>query len=190
MVNKIKKNSASWRNPLLSALLSILVLASIGYGAYYWHTKNVDNKNSGVAPVNTVNYSKAPSADNNANNQRKGSSTPATTLDNGGSINSSSSSATFTVQIVSSNVNNGNVHIGNIVSGVTTGNCILTASQQGQNTLQLGSSSVHQDINNYDCGVFNIPTSSFTSSGNWQIKLTVTSGSSSASGTSVVTITG
>ena len=37
------------------------------------------------------------------------------------------------------------------------------------------------DVDNYDCGVFNIATTTFPSSGSWELTLTVSSGNSTES---------
>jgi hypothetical protein len=172
----------------------VLVVALAGGG--YWLTKktdtsanfvNSDQKKSGI------NYSPAQPSDNSSNENRKSSPNPSTTLNDGGSKTSSGSSTTttgasFSVQLVSSNVNNGNVHVGTLVNGATTGDCTLTVSQSGQTSITR-TSTVAQDVNDYDCGAFNIPTSDFPSSGTWNLNLTVISNGVQESDTSSVVIT-
>lgn len=184
-VSKGKQLRSRWRGwwPLL--LVAVLAL---GVGSYFYFHNHAKNSSTASGSGTGVNLSPAPSADNNANNTRKGSSSPSGTLDNGGTSKPPTSPQSFSAQIVSANVNNGNLHIGTNVSGTTTGNCVLTATKSSQPTLQLGSSQVRQDVNAYDCGVFNIPTSKFPVGGNWQLLLTVTNNGAASTGSATVTI--
>jgi hypothetical protein len=182
MVYKEVNRSHKHRRVLLPIAIVILVLIGAGVGYYYHSMKPVSNTES-----------KKQTSYNAPNIARKASNNPSTTLDNGSTTPAKTSSpATFTVQIVSSNVddNNTNLHIGTMVNNLSEGNCMLTASQTGQATLQLGTSLVRQDVNYYDCGVFNIPTSKFPISGTWNLKLTVTNDGSEASTSSTTVIPG
>jgi hypothetical protein len=76
-----------------------------------------------------------------------------------------------------------------MVTDATTGTCTITATQ-GSTTVTLATNSIEVDVNNYDCGggAINVSTSQLTpNSGTWQLKLTVTSGSSQTSATSSIT---
>lgn len=175
-------------------LVTVTVVAAclvIGGVLIYKHFNNPASVNttsaSKVRPTNSVSYSAAPSADNNANNERKSSSSPAQTLNNG-SVSQTSSSPTYSIQITNATVSNNNLHVGDVVSGITSGSCTLTASQTGQSTIQLATSSVHQDVNYYDCGVFNIATSTFPTSGSWNVTLTVIYNGESASNSASINI--
>lgn len=171
-----KKNlSLFWK--IFLPILAVGVIAGSYVTLTNYHHSYHNHKPSKVGKVN---YSPPPKADNNQNNTIK-TSTPlnssSTTTNSSSSPTNSSTSPSnvnFNVQIVNSNVANNNVHIGTLVNGTTTGNCNLTGYQSGQGTVQLGTSTVRQDVNNYDCGVFNIPTSKFPSNGQWAITLTVT----------------
>jgi hypothetical protein len=189
MVKRTKKKGTSHRRFLWPVLVLVLIIVLASVFAYHQYraSKKTSTQSGGSSQPGTISHSAAPAADNNANNARKGSSTPSSTLDNGGSSTSQATS-TIGVQIVSDNITNGNLHIGTLVNGATSGTCSLSASQSGQSTLQLGTSSVRLDVNDYDCGVFNIPTSKFPTHGNWQLLLNVTSDGSSASGQATVTI--
>jgi hypothetical protein len=184
MAYKQNNRSSKRRRVLLPIILAVVMLAGVGVGLYYHNMKPTSITNTNVK-------AKTQAAYNAPNEARKNSSTPATTLDNGSTAPKTSSPAAFTVQIVSSNIddNDTNLHVGTMVNNTTGGSCTLTASQTGQTTLQLGTSSVQQDVNSYDCGVFNIPTSKFPVSGSWQIKLSVTNNGSEASDTASVIIT-
>jgi hypothetical protein len=196
MVNKVKKRSKKTRRLLLPAIgATIIIIAAGGFAA--WHYHEVSRTKASQNSTNSINYKPAPAADNNANQSRKVSSTPSPTLNNTGlgkgsssttSSSPSTTAASYTVQIVNDNVNNGNLHVGTLVSGTTTGTCVLTASQTGQSTLQLSTSSVSQDVNDYDCGAFNIPTSKFPTTGTWELTLTVSNNGAAASGSANVTI--
>lgn len=184
-----KKRSKSRHRKLWPFIVFALVIVLIAITTLQLHNaKHVQSANSSSSQPKSSNVNLSPpaAADNNANNARKGSSNPSGTLNSGSAA--LAATPTFTVQIVSANVSNGNLHIGTLVNGATTGTCVLSASQAGQSTLQLGTSSVKLDVNNYDCGVFNIPTTTFPNTGAWELQLTVTSNGSSNSGNSTVTI--
>jgi len=181
---KVAGKQTSRRWPYWWPLLVVVVLLAIG-GWFLWH-KPAHKATATSQTSAKVDLSPATKADNSANNARKGSTNAGSTLDSGSSA--ASQPASFTAQIVSANVNNGNLHVGTQVSGTTTGSCSLTASKEGQTSLQLGSSSVHQDVNTYDCGVFNIATSKFPTGGSWAITLTVTSNGASNSNSVTVNI--
>jgi cytoskeletal protein RodZ len=182
-----KSNRQSKKRPLKGLKLAVLllVMASLALGSYFYLHNHDKQSTVKVANTSKVDTSPAPAADNNANNNRKSSTSPNSTLDTGGSSTASStpiqSTASFQPEIVSSSVNDGNLHIGTMVSGTTTGTCDLTAMKSGQAPLQLGTSNVTQDVNAYDCGVFNIATSKFPANGDWNITLSVTSNGATAS---------
>jgi hypothetical protein len=136
----------------------------------------------GKSPSPSINYSPATSADNSAIEQSK-DQPPATASPAAGAAQS-----TLDVRITGANVAAGNVHVGTLVSGTASGSCTLTAAKAGQQALQLGSSSVKSNVNEYDCGVFNVPTASFPASGTWTLSLQVTNGTGEGSGTYDVTI--
>lgn len=193
MVNK-QKSAKSKRRPLflLLALIIVLVLSGSAYALYRHNNQQTSSatttaKTSSGRPVNSVNYAPSSKSDNVANNQRKASSTPADTLDNGPTTTTNSS---LSAQIVSASANNGNIHIGTMVSGATSGTCKITATQ-GHTTVTLASAPVKLDVNSYDCGgsAINVSTSQLNpSTGTWQLKLTVTAGSSQATDTASVTL--
>lgn len=182
-MSKKVKNRLWKRTGLLFIIVVLLALVGGSIGIY--HHYHYKNKNAAKAVLTSTQYSAAPPADNIPNNERKSSSTPSPTLN--GNPTSSSSSQTVTVSI-NPVVNNGNVHVGTLVNGTTTGSCSLTAYQAGQATLQLGSSNVASDVNEYDCGVFNIATSKFPTSGTWSLTLTVSTDSTNASGSANITL--
>ena len=162
----------------------ILFVLLAGFLIFKHHNNSEKTGNS------TTNTRTVASTSNNAstNNARKNATSSSSSLGSGTSNTTSSPNTTFTVQIVSANINNNNIHVGTLVSGVSSGVCTLTANQLGHATLQFGSSAVRQEVNSYDCGVFNIPISSFPSSGVWTLTLTVTGNGASEFGTEKVNI--
>lgn len=169
-----------------TSVILLLAASTASFALYHHAHRSTPSKNtSGIRPMNTTDYSAATPQEKAASDARKSSSTPSTTLNNGPDA---VTNTTFSVQIVSANVNSDNVHVGTLVSGVTSGSCSLIAEQSGQQSITLGSASVRQDVNSYDCGVFNIPTSQFPTHGSWKLTLTVTSDRESATNSTNVTI--
>lgn len=188
MPHKVKRKKRSRVSLLLiPAIIVIGLVAGVLIRHFYFSPHVTPNKSS----LNNSKYNStpAPTADNNPNNTRKANTTVTPTLENNTPSSSlSTNSGSFSVQINPTVTDNGsNIHVGTQVFGTTSGTCSLTASQTGQSTLQLGSTSVTQDVNIYDCGVFNIPSSSFPSPGTWKLTLTVTNASGSASGSENIT---
>lgn len=160
-------------------LVVLIVVLAAGFGA--WAYKHHQNASKIVhTPQGTINYSPATKQDNASNNDRKSSANPGDTLDNG----SSAATASFAVT-VNANPNGSTIHVGTLVNGTTSGSCTLTVSQTGQQSI-VKTASVQQDVNNYDCGVFNItPTHA---QGQWTITLTVTNNGKQASNSTTVTL--
>jgi len=189
-MKNIQKNArtkplAKWTK--LPTVLALVALVLVGGGVVTWKV----HRNATVTPVstskpyNSIDYHPGTKEDNATSDSRKGSSNPADTLDNGSS--STDSSNTLGVTIVSANSNSTNVHIGTLVSGATSGTCTLTASQSGQQDIVL-SASIQRDVNSYDCGVFNIATTTFTNTGTWNFTLKVTDGTHQATGSTTLTV--
>jgi hypothetical protein len=166
----------------LAAALAVVLVAA---GTYAWYVQRHGGANK-VAPSPTVNYSPATSEDNKSIDERKNQPLPTSTSTS--SNPASPSQSNMAVKITGVNISAGNMHVGNLVSNSTAGSCTLTAAQSGQNVQQLATSSVHLDVNDYDCGAFNIPTSKFPGSGKWQLSLTVTNGSDKVTDTYDITI--
>jgi cytoskeletal protein RodZ len=186
MTNNSRTNQHPLRKRLVAVLLIVAVLA-VGFLAGWLYNRHTTKTSTGT---NQTSSSSAPAADNNQSQASKtsqsGTSSTLSTSESKGSTTTSAPTGSYSVQIVSSSVNNGNLHIGTQVGGITTGDCTLTATKSGQSTLQLGSSAVQQDVNSYDCGVFNVATSKFPGGGSWTITLTVTNdGSTKATSTTV-----
>ena len=172
---KINNNQKSKKIRVLLLFATLLILLLIG--AYYTY-HNYSKKTVGNNPTSSTKLSAAPEADNNPNDVRKNSNTQATTLNNNGSQTTNSNDFSVSINPV---VSSTNIHIGTLVNGVTNGSCILSASQDGKAVIQLRTSNVRVNVNNYDCGIFNIPISEFPSTGSWQLNLSVTSNGNTAS---------
>ena len=159
------KNKKNIKSKYFTITAIILMLAAAVYLVFYFTKPKTATI---TTPATSKKYT--PVVQNtNPNDSRKASPTPSKTINVVGP-------------------NNGNIHIGTLVDGLTKGDCLLTASKPGQTDLNLGSSTIKSDVNNYGCGVFNVPTSTFTSSGTWTIKLTITTGTTVKSTTSEVVL--
>jgi cytoskeletal protein RodZ len=187
-----KRRDTSSRKKYLLFSVLIVVAALVVGGGVILHVRQ-DNRKSNAAlskssHVNTVNYGPSTPSDNTANNNRKASTSPSNTLNDQSSSSPSTNSSSITATIVSSTVSNDNLHVGTMVSGATSGTCSLSATQ-GSQQISLATANVQQDVNEYDCGVFNIATSKFPSTGAWVLTLTVTSGGQQSTASANVTIT-
>lgn len=172
---------------VLLVVAGIAVLAILLYRHYHISDK-LQSSNTGGSSID--NNAKTPSKTSTGLSTTTGAtgSTGSNSTNSSSSTPNTNNTGSFTVQIISDNVSNNNVHIGTMVSGIISGSCTLTATQTGQNTLTLGTSSVTQDVNNYDCGIFNVAKSTFPKTGTWQLLLTVTNNGLSSSGSANITI--
>jgi cytoskeletal protein RodZ len=184
-------NKTNQSHSKLIRLTTSVIILAIALSAFLLLTQNhkLINKKSN-ASSRTYSTKPAPAADNKQSQAVKTgiSTSPGSPKQSTQSSTSNTTKPTFSVQIVSSVVNNNNLHIGTLVSGTTVGACTLTASQQNQPTITLGTSNVRLDVNNYDCGVFNINTSKFSNSGVWKITLSVNYNGQTATNSVNVTI--
>ena len=164
---------------LVVAVLLITVLVIHNHN-HVNNRKNISNKPQSANGANSPQKTEG----NGINDTRKSGQTavPSTLT-----ADPAAASAPFSAKVVSANVNNGNLHVGTLVAGVTSGTCTLTASQAGKQVV-LGTSEVRQDVNNYSCGVFNVSTVKFPSSGTWQLTITVASSEKQAADTATITI--
>ena len=193
----VKKNSPASKSAInkhsfgrLKLMISLLVVVLIALGGLllYRHHESTD-KSQSTNKITNHSLSRLPTNSINGGTSKTNSSTTSGSNDaNTGISTSSNNNGSFTVQITNSTLSNNNVHVGTLISGITSGDCTLTASQAGQSTITLGTSLVAQDVNNYDCGVFNIPSSTFPDSGIWDLLLTVTNSGESSSGSATITI--
>jgi cytoskeletal protein RodZ len=174
---------SKWFYPLVALLVVLLALGVLEATnvTHFVHHTTSSKPTSNVRPSNSVDYSKATANDNAANDARKNSTNPAETLDNG--PNAIGSAGPLGVIIVNARRSGTDVRVGNIINGTTSGTCTLSATQSGQPSPESVSAQVQQDVNTYDCGVMHI---TLPDTGTWQLKLTIVSGSNSASATTTV----
>lgn len=162
-----------YKKIIIILVVAIFMLAGIYFGWHYY-----SNTKSAKLPSN-VTTSPIPGS-NNLNNERKKSSAPATTLNNGPSSQPSNSNTSSTskasITITRADIINGTLQVGTLVTGATTGSCTLYATQQGQATLSR-TNPVKLQTNAYTCAVFDIPTGQFPNQGSWNISVRLTSGS-------------
>lgn len=143
----------------------VLVVMLFGYGLWkHYHTSSLG--------VNIATHSSP--ADNDFNNTRKSSPTPAQTLDNGPTA-SSSTKPNISLTVTRAGTFDGSLEVGTLVNGATTGTCTLDVSQTGQQTITQ-SEQVALSNNSYTCPVFNVPLSQFPNQNDWNVSVTLTSG--------------
>lgn len=186
---KKKKNSSDRRKYTILVTFVVVALALVGVAFFIQHKNNDKRSSKDSAPAakqaDSIDYSPSTPEDNAPNDARKSSKNPTDTLTD----NPDASHAPLSAKIVNATVSGTNLHVGTLVVGATSGTCTLTASSAGKQ-VALATSSIKQNVNNYDCGVFNISTSAFPSSGSWQLTLTASNGTSQASDSTTVTIPG
>jgi hypothetical protein len=155
---------------------SAAVLLILGMGVAYWHSRK---QSSPPSTTNTspnsqnIDYSPATKADNAPNEARKGSSTPSSTLNN---YQSPPNTGDFSLTITRASVVSidQSLEVAAIVNGVTSGSCTLNVHKSGENTVSR-TENVALQVNSYVCPVIKIPLSDFSSRGDWNVSLTVTS---------------
>jgi hypothetical protein len=159
--------------------LTVLAVIAVAVAATILIIKHSDSSNKEPFATHST------AADNDLNNARKKSSSPAQTLDNGPTLSSGSSSSgnttsttSPTLTITRAGVDDNSLEIGTLVNGATSGTCTLSVSQAGQKSITAAGQVVLQN-NSYSCPVFNIPTNQFPNQGDWNVSVTLTSGSTS-----------
>lgn len=180
-----KKKSRFNKKLLLTATIATVIILVL-LGLYFWHThqnksKATNNPAAGstVNPNNSIDYSPAPKADNNANDSRKSSGNPTSTID---TYQAPANSGTFSVSISRAGVDSSsqNLQVATLINGVSSGTCTLNVHQAGQQTVSKSESVVLQ-VNSYVCPVMNIPLSQFPNKGSWNVTVTVESNSKTVS---------
>lgn len=172
-------------NKKKSVALAVIGIVLIGAVVVIWARHNR------AATLNTDIATHSSAADNNANNSRKESSSPSSTLNNGSTTNntstpsstgSGSSTATNssdeTITVTRAGVVASNLQVGTLVNDGTSGTCTVNVSQTGQTTIST-SNQVTLENNSYVCPVFSLPLSKFPNLGDWNVSVTLSSGSNS-----------
>ena len=160
-------------------ILGIIIVVGLAWAGWY---KFIRTGVVGTLPSNVA-TKPAPNS-NKLNNERKNSTSPAPTLNNGPSNTSQSRSSTQSISIIVSRVGivNNNLQIGTIVNGTKVGTCTLEVSQAGQNTITR-TSQVTLQTNAYVCPVFNIPLGQFPNQGKWNVTVQLSSSSNTTAAT-------
>lgn len=178
-----KRHTGSKKRLIITAGI-VVVLGAGGFGTYKLVHHNSPAKAQsalipGTKPIDTINYDPSTPSDNASNNARKSNpDSAAQTLDNGSS--STTQSSTASVTITRASVISGNLEVGTIVSGATSGTCTLSVSQSGQQTVTQ-TQQISQQDNAYACAVFNVPTTSFANNGPWTVAVSISTTSGTAS---------
>jgi hypothetical protein len=193
MAKKQTRKKRPFKASRIWVIAGIVLLILIAGVSTYLLTRKPKNNNPAVNLTNQPNTRPYPSAtaqDNANNNTRKGSSSPAQTLDNGPTTSGSSTSTpapsntTISVLVTRAGVLSksgvNTLEVGTQVSGATAGSCVLTVSQSGEQSVTQ-TNSIELQNNAYTCPVFDIPTSQFPNQGTWNVSVTVTSNGTSAS---------
>lgn len=169
--------------------LTVLALLLIVGGAYVWLARPFDAKiqptDQSPRPVNSVDYSPATDQekkDSDAAKQR--------IIDQEQQKkNSPGQQSPITVTIVrASQASSGQpLNVRTYIGGATSGTCAATLTNNGQTAT--GSGSITFDATTHSCNI-DIAASAFNTSGQWQLNVTATNGTStSPPATQVVTIT-
>lgn len=172
------------RKKLLIILL-VVILAAGGAMAWYHYkgpgsdSKSIKSKNTGdIRPQNSVDYSPANPDDNSATEEEKGNP------DDNGTLNTPDQRVDFSVIITGANPSSTDkvVRVSSIVNGSSEGTCTVILSKNGQADVT-ESGAVSLQNNSYSCPVFTLGYDRFPASGEWNVRVEVTKGSQTATGT-------
>lgn len=175
MPYKAKRRSKLSRRVLLPLIFILLLLFGLACFAIYRHYSSTSlTKHSGSnRSTNSVDYSPATKADNAANENRKGSSSPPSTLD---SSTPPPNNGDFAVTINRAGLDSSkqNLQVATLINGVSSGTCTAYVSQTDQTTITQ-TVDISLQVNHYVCPVINIPVSRFPNKGKWYVSVTVSS---------------
>lgn len=171
----IRRYGAKKLGILALAVLLVALLAGIWWRSHTSHKTAVSSP-TGASSTGSIDYSAAKPGDNAANDQRKSSSSPSPTLNNG----PSSSAPPTSITITGANPdNNQSIKVSAIVQGVTSGTCTFNFSQSDGGAIKKSYSEAVQSATNY----YSCPPVSVTmpSSGSWYVSASLSSGSQTSS---------
>ena len=177
---KPKKKS---RKKLLIILVAVILAAGAGMAWYRYQGPGSENhiksKNTGdIRPQNSVDYSPADPRDNTATENEK--SNP----NDKGTLNTPNQPADFSVVVTGANPNPNDrvVRVSSLVNGSTEGTCKVVLTKEGQaDVTETGPVALQN--NSYICPVFTISYDRFPVSGDWNVRVEVTKGPQTATGT-------
>ena len=169
-------------------ILAVAAAGLLGWAAYAKFTQPKQASNTGIPATSTTDEPQ-PSTDPNAGKpteeapKKEDAAQPSTPASTEQSANSS-----LSVTISRAGQIDQALQIRAIIQGAKTGTC--NAKLTGPGTTVEASHAIEFQQTGYTCGAFDIPVSQFNASGQWQLSLTVTSGSSTSSpATQTITIT-
>ena len=159
------------RKVIIISLISVVCLAAIGGGVYYFVIRDRNSlENKPVRPENSVDYSPGKPEDSagvqsdkdkTADKNKPGNDTPST-------------SSSLSTEITMAQQSNDQITIRAIVQGTTEGTCTLTLTR-GSHTITR-TAPVGVQASYALCQGFNIPVTQIPEKGQWKAKVTVTSG--------------
>ncbi len=172
---RIIKTNRLFKISTLIILLACFILVGLFIHKSYTSSKT-KNKSTNI----TINNKPG-------NNQSNNTPVSQDVSDKGSSTQSANTPTESLSASINPTLNNGNLHIGTVVNGTTSGSCTLNAAQ-GDKSLFIGNAEISQSVNYYTCGVFNMATNNFPNNGPWTINLLVKSDSRIVNVKSVVNI--
>lgn len=168
MARKLKKYSTSKKRymAVLLALLFLSLMAALELTntTYLFHKQKTIPV---VAPkASDINKTPTPTTPATTNTDSKPSDSNAT------SSNTQSASGTITISRVGQSTGSTTVSLRTVVSGISTGDCMVVFSKDGQPPVKQ-TVAVVSNANYYSCGVVDLPVSQFSVSGTWNASVYV-----------------
>jgi hypothetical protein len=169
----------------LTLFLAALIILAIAGGLYFFVIRDDSSQtnsqltgDSTPRPSNTVDYGPSEKGDNDANEERKSNPDNAAPTLNYGSTTPSSPGGT-SITVTRAGRVGGDLQVGTLISGVSSGTCTLTISQTGQANIER-TAAVIQEGNSYACPVFGIPLGQFPNHGKWNVSVKLTQNNTTA----------
>jgi|GEM_PF-1584600 len=195
MRRNIRRHQSRKKLPIF-IIIAVIVLGAGAFGVYKWKFANhpltsSHHTDKPGSTIGNINYDPPSQSEKNASNQQKDQIIQQQNNASGsGSGSSQQNPANLNITIVRAGQISGSstVQIRTIVTGATSGTCVATLTQSGQATLsQTGT--IQVDATSADCSI-DIPISSFSTGGTWQLSIVAKASSSiSPAATQTVTIT-
>ena len=170
---KNKKNKK-----LTFILIGTALLLTVAIGAFWYNLHNKASSEPQTASkeatrdVNTVNYEPAKEADNIAEKSAKEQLAESGT-------DSQPTNNPLGVSITSAQQQDQTVLIRTLVDGTSSGTCTMTASKAGQQALTKNAP-INTQASYSICQGFNIPSSEFSSAGEWSFEVKVSANGATA----------
>lgn len=181
---KIPRKSINFTRWILVVLLLVAITSAGILTDHYAKRKPSTQVNT----VNGINYGPSSPQDNAPNNTRKSSppSTSTQTLNTPPTTSSNpqptpSNPQGISVTITRANVINNSLQVATIIGNAAAGTCTLTVSQSGQQSITQ-TEAVQLQGNVYVCPVFSIPVDNFPDLSGWNVSVSVTDNTSTATG--------